>query len=125
MKIKDDSFELYGRKWYTQSFFTDSGELDAITLYNEQGDFITGFLLEDYMMEFIDGLYTVTEYPVPLDRFNESEAPFIYTNKAEQRAKDMNLEPRTAGTIACFGGKPLRSGVVANAWLRLGYITKR
>lgn len=68
----------------------------------------------------------ITEYPVPVSAFNEVEAPYIYTGKGEAVAKPRpHLEPRTAGTIACFAGQPLQEGEIARAWLAAGYVKRR
>ena len=47
---------------------------------------------------------------------------FIYTEKAEKRAKDLHLEPRKAGTQARLGHEPLKDGPTARAWVKRGYV---
>lgn len=47
---------------------------------------------------------------------------YVYTEKAEKRAKELGLEPRTAGTTAMFGYKPIDGGPIAQAWLEKSYI---
>lgn len=70
------------------------------------------------------------DYPVFCDEYNKEFAPFVYTEKGEERARllamsNPKIEPRTAGTIACFAGKVLQGGRIAQAWLEKGYITRR
>lgn len=68
----------------------------------------------------------ITEYPVPLTAYSKEEAPYVYTKKGEAVAKARaHLEPRTAGTIACFAGQPLQRGTTASAWLSAGYVEER
>lgn len=47
---------------------------------------------------------------------------YIYTEKAEKRANELGLEERKAGTVAMFGGKPLKDGLTATAWEKKGYV---
>ena len=49
---------------------------------------------------------------------------YVYTKKAEERAKELGLEPRTAGTTAMCGHKPV-DGMIAQAWLAKGYIVEK
>lgn len=49
---------------------------------------------------------------------------YVYTKKAELRAKELELEERKEGTTAMYGYKPLEGGPIANAWLAKGYIRK-
>lgn len=68
----------------------------------------------------------IQSYPVPLEAFDKEEAPYIYTEYGEALAKARpHLEPRTVGTIACFGGEPLKPGITARSWLEFGYVTER
>ena len=46
---------------------------------------------------------------------------YIWTKKAEDKAKKLGLEDRTAGTEAHFGYDPVGGGI-AIAWLEMGYI---
>jgi hypothetical protein len=48
---------------------------------------------------------------------------YLWTEKAEQRAKALSLEERKAGTQAMYGREPLLPGQISAAWLELGYIT--
>lgn len=48
---------------------------------------------------------------------------YIWTQKAEDKARALGLEERKAGTTACLGCKPLEPGEVANAWIAKGYVT--
>lgn len=57
-----------------------------------------------------------------LNRKEELEGRFVYTEKAEQRAKELGLEERKAGTTAMYGVKPLRDGDTARAWKKKGYV---
>lgn len=69
---------------------------------------------------------TVKSYPVPVDLYSKEEAPFVYTQYGQEfAAARHNLEPRTAGTIACFACGPLKDGPTAQAWLKAGYIKRR
>ncbi len=47
---------------------------------------------------------------------------YVFTEKAEKRAKELGLEERKAGAVAMFGGKPLDGGVIATAWKKRGYV---
>lgn len=47
---------------------------------------------------------------------------YVFTEKAEKRAKELGLEERKAGMVAMFGGKPLDSGAIATAWKKRGYV---
>lgn len=68
----------------------------------------------------------IKKYPVSEKEYSKKDAPFIYTQKAEEFAKlRPRLEPRTAGTIACFGGEPLQHGITARAWIKAGYVVER
>lgn len=68
----------------------------------------------------------IKNYPVSLDSYTKEEAPYIYTEYAEQFAKERHhLEPRTAGTIACFAGEPLQHGITAKAWIEAGFVVER
>lgn len=68
----------------------------------------------------------IKNYPVSLDRYTKEEAPYIYTEYAEQFANARpHLEPRPAGTIACFAGEPLQHGLTADAWLDAGFVALR
>ena len=68
----------------------------------------------------------IKSYPVKIDCYTKEEAPYVYTEYAEQFAKERpHLEPRTAGTIACFAGEPLRDGMTARTWLDAGFVVKR
>ena len=49
---------------------------------------------------------------------------YVYTEKGEAKAKEYGVEPRKAGDVAMFGYEPLEEGMVANAWLKKGYIEK-
>ena len=46
---------------------------------------------------------------------------YIWTKKAEDRAKKLGLEDRPAGIEAWCGNNPV-GGQIAQAWLELGYI---
>lgn len=50
------------------------------------------------------------------------EKHYVYTEKAERRAKELGLDERKAGAIACFGREPLTEGMIAQAWIKKGYI---
>ena len=63
--------------------------------------------------------------PVPVTALSKREAPYVYTKKAEERAKELGVEPRTAGTIAFFGDQPITGGMLAEAWKEKGYIVER
>ncbi len=68
----------------------------------------------------------INHYPVQPDEYTKEEAPYLYTAHAERFASARSyLEPRPAGTIACFGGQPLQHGITANAWMKAGYVTVR
>ena len=54
----------------------------------------------------------------------EGNMEYVYTKKAEERAKELGLEPRTAGTTAMCGHKPV-DGMIAQAWLAKGYIVEK
>ena len=47
---------------------------------------------------------------------------YIWTEKAERRAQELNLEERKAGTIAYCGLKLLQGGQIAQSWLKSGYV---
>ena len=54
---------------------------------------------------------------------------YVWTEKAEQRAKELGLEPRTAGTVAMYAGEPVTGDYtnplqigVAYEWYQRGYI---
>lgn len=68
----------------------------------------------------------ITEYPVPVTAYSKEEAPFVYTAKGEAIAKARpHLEPRTAGTIACFACRPLQDSPAVQSWLSSGYVERR
>lgn len=68
----------------------------------------------------------IKRYPVQPDEYTKEEAPFLYTAHGERvAAARPRLEPRTAGTIACFAGHPLQHGPTARAWLKSGYVVER
>ena len=46
---------------------------------------------------------------------------YIWTNKAESKAQELNLEAHQAGQLATCAGK-LVNGQIAQAWLKMGYI---
>jgi hypothetical protein len=46
---------------------------------------------------------------------------YIWTEKAETRAQELNLEARPAGQPATCGNEPV-TGQIAQAWLKKGYI---
>lgn len=49
---------------------------------------------------------------------------YVYTKKAESRAKELGLEERKAGAPAMFGRKPLQGGPTAEAWKKKGYVVE-
>lgn len=49
---------------------------------------------------------------------------YLWTEKAEKRAKELGLEERKAGTVAMFGYEPLKGGMTATAWKKKGYIVE-
>lgn len=49
---------------------------------------------------------------------------YVYTEKAEKRAKELGLEERKAGAVAMLGGKPLESGITATKWKKRGYVVE-
>ena len=68
----------------------------------------------------------IKEYPVSVKDYTKEEAPYIYTKYAEEFAKEQTgLEPRIAGTIACFAGQPLQHGITAKAWKKSGFVVER
>ena len=68
----------------------------------------------------------IKEYPVSVKDYTKEEAPYIYTKYAEEFAKERaGLEPRIAGTIACFAGQPLQHGITAKAWKEAGFVVER
>lgn len=68
----------------------------------------------------------IKEYPVSVKDYTKEEAPYIYTKYAEEVAKEQaGLEPRIAGTIACFAGQPLQHGITAKAWKKSGFVVER
>lgn len=68
----------------------------------------------------------IKKYPVGPKSYTKEEAPYVYTEYAEQFTKERpHLETRTAGTIACFAGEPLRDGMTARTWLDAGFVAKR
>ena len=46
---------------------------------------------------------------------------YIWTKKAEHRAKELGVEDRPAGVEAWCGNNPVGGGI-AKEWLELGYI---
>lgn len=68
----------------------------------------------------------IKRYPVQPDEYTKEEAPYLYTAHGESvAAARPHLEPRPAGTIACFGHRPLQHGPTASAWLKSGYVVER
>ncbi|MDE6456087.1 MAG: hypothetical protein K2L38_09335 [Dysosmobacter sp.] len=68
----------------------------------------------------------IKRYPVQPDEYTKEEAPYLYTALAEAHAAArLRLEPRPAGTIACFACYPLQHGPTARAWLKAGYVVER
>lgn len=68
----------------------------------------------------------IKEYPVSVKDYTKEEALYIYTKYAEEFAKEQaGLEPRIAGTIACFAGQPLQHGITAKAWKKSGFVVER
>ncbi len=69
----------------------------------------------------------VTKHPVPITEYPAEVAPYVYTSKAEWIAVVHNLEPRPAGSIACFGGEILTPelSTIVRAWTDAGYIQAR
>lgn len=51
-------------------------------------------------------------------------AKYIYTEKAEKRAKELGLEERKAGTVAMLGYEPLQGRQIAEAWKKKGYVVE-
>lgn len=50
---------------------------------------------------------------------------YVYTKKAEERAKALGLEERKEGTQAMFGYEPVdRFGTISKAWKERGLITE-
>jgi len=47
---------------------------------------------------------------------------FLWTLKAESRAKELNLDKRINGNLATFAGEPLYDGPTARAWMKRGYV---
>jgi len=48
---------------------------------------------------------------------------YVYTQKGQERAEEIGVEPRTAGQPAYFGYEPLElHQPVAKAWLAKGYV---
>lgn len=70
-------------------------------------------------------------YPVEAWRYPIAEAPYVWTGKAEAHARKLNLEPRIAGAVAMFGGRPLTGDcenpmcAPAYGWRQRGYIEPR
>lgn len=67
----------------------------------------------------------------PRPRGNDA-APYVWTEKAEARARALGLEPRIAGTTAMYCGEPVRGDCenpmeigVAYGWYKRGYIRRR
>ena len=68
----------------------------------------------------------IKEYPVSVKDYTKEEAPYIYTKYAEEFEQEQSgLEPRIAGTIACFAGQPLQHGITAKAWKKSGFVVER
>lgn len=63
-------------------------------------------------------------YPVPLSAYTAQEAPYVYTQAAEDWSRELGLEPRKAGTIAMLGGRPL-DGPFAQDWVERGFVVRR
>lgn len=63
---------------------------------------------------------TARELADGLNRKQELEGKYVYTEKEEQRAKESGLEERKTGTKAMFGKEPLRDGETAQAWKKKG-----
>ena len=63
-------------------------------------------------------------YPVPLSAYSPEEAPYVYTQKAEDFSRALGLENRKAGTIAMLGNKPL-TGPVGKNWMARGFVVLR
>ena len=71
-------------------------------------------------------MYEIKRYPVQPEEYTREEAPYLYTALGETiAAARPHLEPRPAGTIACFGHQPLQHGLTARAWLKAGYVVER
>ncbi|MGE5327994.1 MAG: hypothetical protein ACM3KR_00600 [Deltaproteobacteria bacterium] len=47
---------------------------------------------------------------------------YVWTKKAEERAKELGLEERKEGESAICGSRGMIDGGTAIAWLELGYI---
>lgn len=68
----------------------------------------------------------IKNYPVPVGMFTKEAAPYVYTEYGEAfAAARQGLEPRTAGTVACFAGEPLQDGITASAWVKAGFVRRR
>ena len=63
-------------------------------------------------------------YPVPLSAYTAKEAPYVYTQMAEDLSRSLGVELRKKGTIAMLGGKPL-NGPVGKDWMKRGYVVLR
>ena len=63
-------------------------------------------------------------YPVPLGAYSAKEAPYVYTEKAEQVARRLGLENRKAGTIAMLGYEPL-DAETGKEWEAMGFVRRR
>lgn len=50
---KADSIEVNGFKWYFQEFDKPDGNLDAINLYDANGDFVEEFNSMEEMMKYV------------------------------------------------------------------------
>lgn len=49
-------FTASGRKWYYQQFFSIGGNLKAVNLYDEDGEFICEFKSMEEMKNFVEGV---------------------------------------------------------------------
>lgn len=49
---------------------------------------------------------------------------YVYTKKAEDRARKLGLDERKAGAVAKCGHQEITGGYIARAWLAKGYIKK-
>jgi hypothetical protein len=49
---------------------------------------------------------------------------YVWTEKAEERARELGLEERKAGTEAYYGDKPVEFYGIKVKWVSRGYIEK-
>ena len=56
MISKAERITINGFTWYFQTFRTEDGKIEAVTLYASDGDYVTEFKDHEEMIHFLNGV---------------------------------------------------------------------